>query len=97
MAYRYAFAPACARDLGNLTRRDHRLLMRVVVDVIPAILRNPQGAGEKKSGDLKECYGYSLTTSGAAYRLVYTLEGEVVIFLSVGPHDAAYRDAARRL
>jgi mRNA-degrading endonuclease RelE of RelBE toxin-antitoxin system len=96
MAYRYAFTPACVRDLDDLTRRDHRLLMRMVAEVIPAILADPQGAGEKKSGSLRECYGFRLTTSGAALRLVYTLLDDVVIFIAVGPHDQAYRDAARR-
>jgi mRNA-degrading endonuclease RelE of RelBE toxin-antitoxin system len=97
MAYRYAFAPACARDLDALTRRQHGLLLRLVVEHIPAILENPQGAGEKKSGPLKDCYGFVLTISGAALRLVYTLHNDVVIFLAVGPHDTAYRDATRRV
>jgi addiction module RelE/StbE family toxin len=97
MAYRYVFDPACVRDLDKLTRRQHDLLLRLVVEHIPLILQSPQGAGEKKSGNLKDCYGYNLSTSGAAYRLIYTLRDDVVVFLAVGPHDVAYRDAGRRV
>jgi mRNA-degrading endonuclease RelE of RelBE toxin-antitoxin system len=35
--------------------------------------------------------------TGAAYRLVYTIRDDVVVFIAVGEHDAAYRDAERRM
>jgi mRNA-degrading endonuclease RelE of RelBE toxin-antitoxin system len=71
--------------------------MRIVADVIPRIVQDPRTVGERKSGPLKDCYGFTLSGSGAAYRLIYTVRDEVVIFIAVGPHDAAYRDATKRI
>ena len=99
MAYRYVFTPACIRDVEDLTRkRQHTLLVAMLVAHIPAILADPQGTGEPKRGALRGCYGFTLTRSGgAAYRLIYTLRDDVVVFLAIGEHDAAYRDAERRV
>ncbi len=96
MAHRYEFSSACQRDLRQLTRRNQPLLLALVVDHIPAILRNPSGAGEKKRGDLAHIRAYALRMNNVAYRLGYTIEDDVVIFVAVGPHDAAYAAAARR-
>lgn len=97
MAYRYVFTPQCKDDLDTLTKRQHPLLMRIVTEVIPRILQNPQAIGERKSGPLKDCYGFTLSASGAAHRLIYTIKDDTVVFLAAGPHDAAYRDATRRI
>src|SRR5579859_1065858 len=35
-------------------------------------------------------------SKGVAYRLVYTIEADVVVFVSNGPHDTAYARARRR-
>jgi mRNA-degrading endonuclease RelE of RelBE toxin-antitoxin system len=98
MAYRYIFTSACARDVDDLARkRQHALIVRLLVAHIPAILADPQGAGEPKSGPLRGFFGFALTRgTGAAYRLVYRLREDVVIFYALGEHDAAYRDAERR-
>ncbi len=75
-----------------------RLLIRLLVAHIPAILADPRGAGEAKAGPLRSLYGFALARgTGAAYRLVYAIRDDVVIFYAVGEHDDAYRDAARRL
>jgi mRNA-degrading endonuclease RelE of RelBE toxin-antitoxin system len=98
MAYRYIFTPACIRDVEDLAqRRQHRLIIAMLVNHIPTILADPHGAGEPKRGALRGYFGFTLSRgAGAAYRLVYTIEGEVVIFRALGEHDAAYRDAERR-
>ena len=99
MSYRYIFTSACARDVEDLARkRQHALIIGLLVATIPAILLDPQGKGDPKSGPLRGFYGFNLTRgAGAAYRLVYTVREDVVIFYAVGEHDAAYRDAERRM
>jgi len=97
MAYRYVFTPQCKDDLDDLTKRQHPLLMRIVVEVIPRILQDPHTVSERKSGQLKDCYGFVLSASGAALRLVYTIRGDTVAFLAVGRHDTVYKDAEKRI
>jgi mRNA-degrading endonuclease RelE of RelBE toxin-antitoxin system len=99
MAHRYVFTSACARDVEDLARRrQYPLLIAMLVADIPAILAEPQSAGEPKRGALRGCYGRALSRgAGAAYRLVYTIRDDLVAFISVGEHDAAYRDAERRI
>jgi mRNA-degrading endonuclease RelE of RelBE toxin-antitoxin system len=96
MAHRYEFTPSCAKDLFKLTRRNHPLLHELVTEHIPAILQDPYKAGEPKKGDLAGVRAYDLTRQGVAYRLVYTIEGEVVLFIAIGPHDTAYARARHR-
>lgn len=70
----------------------------MLVAHLPVILANPQSAGEPKRGALRGCYGFTLTRgAGAAYRLVYTIREDVIVCLALGEHDAAYRDAERRI
>jgi mRNA-degrading endonuclease RelE of RelBE toxin-antitoxin system len=33
---------------------------------------------------------------GVAYRLIYTVEADVVLIIAIGPHDEAYARATRR-
>lgn len=97
MAYRYEFDPACARDLRKLTRRDVPLLLALVIEHLPAILRDPYALGEKKRGKLANVRAYNFRAHNVAYRLVYGVHQEVVVLVSVGPHDAAYDAAERRV
>jgi len=39
---------------------------------------------------------YDLTVKTVAYRLVVRGENDCVLFIAIGPHDAAYARAARR-
>ena len=96
MAFRYEFLPAAARDLFKLTRHNPILLVDIATVHIPAILRDPFGAGEAKQGDLAHVHAYNLRARGVAYRLVYAVEGDIVTFVAIGPHDAAYAHARRR-
>lgn len=51
-----------------------------------------------KSGVLSAtCERTVFTFNAVSYRLIYQLEGEVVAFIAVGPHDAAYASATRRV
>lgn len=96
MAYRYEFLEAAAKDMFKLTRHNQPLLDEIVATHIPAILRDPHKAGKPKKGDLAHVRAYDLKAKGVAYRLVYEVEGDVVRFIAIGPHDAAYERASRR-
>jgi len=96
MAYRYEFIEAAARDLFKLTRHNQPLLHEIATTHIPAILRDPYSAGEPKKGDLTHVRAYDLKVKGVSYRLIYQIDGEVVRFIAVGPHDTAYQRARRR-
>lgn len=96
MAHRYEFLEAAAKDLFKLTRHNQPLLPAIATSHIPAILADPYRAGEPKKGDLAHVRAYDLTVKGVAYRLVYTIEDDVVVFVAIGPHDQAYARAKRR-
>jgi mRNA-degrading endonuclease RelE of RelBE toxin-antitoxin system len=96
MAFRYVFIEAAAKDLYKLTRRNQPLLHAITTEHIPAILMDPYAAGEPKKGKLANCRGYNIKVENVAYRLVYRLQGEVVEFIAIGPHDEAYARAERR-
>lgn len=96
MAYRYEFLEAAARDLFKLTRHNQPLLHAVATVHVPAILRDPFAAGEPKKGDLAHVRAYDLSLKGVAYRLIYQIEGDLVLFIAIGTHDEAYRRASRR-
>ena len=95
MAYRYEFTQSCAKDLYKLSR--HRdLLTALITTHMPAILADPHGAGEKKKGDLADVRARNINVKGVAYRLIYRIEEDTVLFVALGPHDAAYARASRR-
>ena len=96
MAHRYEFGAAAARDLEQLCRHNPALLLTIAIEHIPAILTDPLAAGERKQGDLAHVRAYGFNFRRIAYRLVYTVEGGLVTFIAIGPHDAAYARAARR-
>jgi mRNA-degrading endonuclease RelE of RelBE toxin-antitoxin system len=96
MPYRYEFLEAASRDLYKLTRRNQPLLHAVAVVHIPTILRDPQAAGAKKQGDLSNVRAYNLKFDNVADRLIYEIQGDIVLFIAIGPHDAAYERAGRR-
>lgn len=96
MAYRYEFLDAAAKDLFKLTRHNQPLLHAITTVHIPEILQAPLKAGEPKKGDLAHVRAYNLRAKGVAYRLVYMLEDDVVVFIAIGPHDEAYAHAKRR-
>ena len=96
MAFRYEFLEAAAKDLFKLTRHDQPLLHAIATEHIPATFSDPSAAGEPKKGDLAHVRAYNLRFKGVAYRLVYTVQGESVVFVAIGPHDEAYARARRR-
>ena len=96
MAYRYEFLAAAARDLFKLTSHNPAPLVDIATTHIPAILRDPTAAGAAKQGDIGHVRAYNLRVHGVAYRMVYTVEHDVVTFVALGPHDAAYARARRR-
>ncbi len=97
MAYRYRFAEPCKDDLDELAKHEHRLMVRLVYTAIPRILHDPQTVGDRKTGNLRNCYGFTISASGAAYRLLYVIEADVVVFFALGRHDVVYKNAAKRI
>ncbi|MGH2516617.1 MAG: type II toxin-antitoxin system RelE/ParE family toxin [Ktedonobacterales bacterium] len=97
MAFRYEFQEAAAKDLFKLTQRDHPLLHAIATTHIPAILKDPYALGEPKKGKLAAVRAYDLKVKNVAYRLNYAIEGDVVRFIAIGPHDEAYARAERRI
>lgn len=96
MAFRYVFIEAAAKDLYKLTQRNQPLLHAIVTEHIPAILKDPHAAGEQKKGKIANCRAYNLKVQNVAYRMVYRVQGDVVEFIAIGPHDEAYAKAERR-
>jgi mRNA-degrading endonuclease RelE of RelBE toxin-antitoxin system len=94
MAPDLRFHPAAARDLAKLTERDRPLLDRIE-RALREIQENPY-AGEKKSGDLAECWAKGFTFRRVAYRIVYRIAPPRVLVLAFGIHDVAYRKARGR-
>lgn len=95
--YGYAFTKSASRDLYAF-RRDARLLIRLLTEVVPNVLPEPRKAGEPKHGDLSGVFAYAFTDNGVAYRLGYTIDDSrrLVTFIAFGPHDIAYARAKRR-
>lgn len=96
MAFRFDFEEAAAHDLRRFTRRNHPLLMDIVTEHTPAILREPHRVGEKKKGDLDHVRAYNFKADNVVYRLVYTIEDDVVVIVAIGTHDHAYAHASHR-
>lgn len=96
MAFRYEVIAAAKRDLEQLTRHNPRLAQLLLTDVIPALLRDPNVAGESKVGDLAGFRAFPFRLRNVTYRLVYTVHADVVEIWAVGPHDVAYERARRR-
>ena len=96
MAHRYEFIAAAARDLHKLTQRNHPLLMALVLTHIPAIIDDPYKAGAPKKGDLAGLRAYDLQLRNVAYRLIFAVEEDTVVFVAIGPHATAYERAGRR-
>jgi mRNA-degrading endonuclease RelE of RelBE toxin-antitoxin system len=96
MSYRYEFLEAAARDLLKLTRHNQKLLVEIATKHIPAVLRDPYAAGEAKEGNLARLRAYEFNFKGVAYRLIYTIEDDVILIIAIGPHDVAYARARRR-
>jgi len=96
MPYRYVFYEAAARDLFKLTQRNHRLLYAIGAVHIPAILLDLHTTGKKKKGKLAHVWDDNIKVDNVAYRMVYEIDGDVVRFIAVGPHDEAYERAEQR-
>lgn len=96
MAFRYEFIEAAAKDLFKLTRRNHALLHAIATEHIPRVLADPYGVGEQKRGKLADVRAYNIKADNVAYRLVYRVQADVVLFIAIGPHDEAYARAERR-
>jgi len=96
--YRYVFTEPAGKDLYAF-RRNARLLIRLLHEVIPAVLADPRKAGEPKRGDLAAVFASGFHDQGTAYRLIYTIDDNrrLVTFIAFGPHDTAYAHAKRRV
>ncbi len=96
--YRYVFTEPAGKDLYAF-RRNARLLIRLLREIIPTVLADPRKAGEPKRGDLAGVFAHGVSDQGTAYRLIYTIDDDrrLVTFIAFGPHDPAYARAKRRI
>jgi mRNA-degrading endonuclease RelE of RelBE toxin-antitoxin system len=96
VVHRYEFTPSAAYDLHKLTRRNQPLLRAIVLTHIPTALLNPYEAGAQKNGDLAGLHACNIRLQDVAYRLVYAIEEQLVVFVAIGRHDRAYPRVSRR-
>jgi mRNA-degrading endonuclease RelE of RelBE toxin-antitoxin system len=98
VAYSFEFTKSAGDDLDKLIKHNTALAVRLITEHVPAIVRDPKAAGEKKQGDLAHVRAYGFTFRGVAYRVVYSVDDarQAVTFVAFGVHDVAYRRAQRR-
>ena len=93
--YRLAFVPDALDEWQNLDGSIKQLFKKA----LKKRLEQPYVQGSALRGDLANCYKIKLLKQG--YRLVYTVEDDVltVLVLSVGKREsmAAYLEAVKRL
>lgn len=94
MSYRIIIPPAAEKDLNNLPTR---LLDALENTHFPRIAGNPRADARPKSGRLAGIWGYDFGPRGG-YRILYEILDDTrqVLLIAIGPHDQAYRRAARR-
>nr|BAL59559.1 hypothetical conserved protein [Candidatus Acetothermum autotrophicum] len=94
LRYQVVLSRAAAKDLQRLPRK---LIAHLQNRGFPALADNPHGAGHPKHGPLAGLYSYNFGPHGG-YRVVYEiLDSErLILVIAIGPHDQAYRRAARR-
>ena len=95
MAYRLQFLPEALEEWQALDGSVKSLLR----NALKKRLEQPHVPGSELHAELRHCYKIKLRKTG--YRLVYTVEDDVlvVLVLSVGKREnlAAYRQAINRL
>ena len=57
---------------------------------ISYILENPE-TGKKLKGEFKELRAFGYTVKGQSRRLIYRMEKNVLVLLSFGPREGAYK------
>lgn len=87
------------RKIARTSKFDRRLVVFVrshpdlsdrVQEIIDKIIKNPFDRSlktHKLSGSLRECFGANITYG---YRIIFTVNGEELCFVDIGPHDKVY-------
>lgn len=92
--YQVVLSRAAAKDLQKLPTK---LIAQLQNRSFPTLSVKPREVGHPKRGALHKLYSYDFGPRGG-YRIVYeVLDRErLVLVIAIGPHDQAYRRAARR-
>jgi mRNA-degrading endonuclease RelE of RelBE toxin-antitoxin system len=98
LAYDLFFLTSSQGDLAKLIRHNPALAVALIVEHLPAIVRDPNSAGEKKKGDLSHVRAYGFSFRGVVYRVVFAVDDSQhsVTIIAIGLHDDAYRRSRGR-
>ena len=80
--------PDFSKDLDALDTK----ILRIFQNKRKKIKENPIRLKHLSGGE--NCYREEITRN---VRLIYYVEGETIWFLTIGPHDAAYKSFRKRL
>jgi mRNA-degrading endonuclease RelE of RelBE toxin-antitoxin system len=92
MDFKLEFTTAARRDFKKLPPNVRNAIEQTHC---PKIKSDPFGQGEPLRGDLVGVYSYHFGRK-PEYRILYFVEGDSVVIIAIGPHNAAYRKAKRR-
>lgn len=90
--YRLELSPAARRDLKRLPRDVQR---EIAYEHLPLIQSNPLRVGDRLVGTLKGERSYRFGRK-PEYRILYFVEGDLVIITIVGTREGIYKRARRR-
>ncbi len=93
MDFKLEFTSAARRDFKKLPPNVRNAIERTHY---PKIIADPFRQGESLRGDLAGVYSYHFGRK-PEYRILYFIEGDSVVIIAIGPHNAAYRKAKRRV
>jgi mRNA interferase RelE/StbE len=91
-AYALELSPAARRDLKRLPREIQR---KIAFEHLPAIQREPLKAGKPLTGVLKNERSYHFGRK-PEYRIIYFVEGSLVLVTIIGARENLYRRARQR-
>lgn len=92
MAFVLEISPAAKRDLKRLPEKVQK---EILFTHLPAIKANPYGVGRRLQGTLKGERSYRFGRK-PEYRIIYFVEGGLIIVTIVGTREGIYKRAKRR-
>jgi mRNA-degrading endonuclease RelE of RelBE toxin-antitoxin system len=97
LGYNVLFIPAAEKEFEKLLDK-HPSMIEPLEELIRTLEFEPQ-VYPKKRGKLRACRAASFNVASGVWRLIFRIkekQNEVEI-LALGPHDAAYQAAERRV
>lgn len=91
--HEFFILPKVEKEIKKLTKKNNELKI-LLRKAIEAIIIDPYGAGQEKSGDLTGFFSYDIRLQRTSYELAYYLEynesGDLVIFIAAGSREKFY-------